>query len=166
MILKRILAYLIDYMVILLYASILFLISYVVHLILDIPLKNQNPLIGNIISFTTLTIPVFLYFYFFEISYKQGTIGKVKLKLKIINNTKKNIFIRVLFKILPWEIAHIGVHWSIYYTTNNQEIPMWNWFINIFPQVLVLSYFISIMITKGKSSIYDNVANTEVILIK
>ena len=162
MLLKRILAYTIDYFVIIMYAALLFLFTYSVYQILDKPIEPQDPITGNIISFITLTLPVFLYFYFFESSTKKGTIGKQIVKIKVINNSKKNIFIRVLFKIIPWEIAHFGIHWSVYYNELGAEIPVWNWVVNILPQVIIIFYFITIVFSKGESSFYDKIAKTKI----
>lgn len=162
MTLKRILAYCIDYFVIVVYALILFLITHTVYSILDKPLEPLNPVRGNIVSFLTLTLPVFLYFFLFESGSKSGTIGKQLLKIKVQNNSKRNVFIRVFFKILPWEIAHFGIHWSVYYNSQGMEIPIWNWVINIVPQIVIVIYFITIILSKGKSSIYDRIAKTRI----
>jgi uncharacterized RDD family membrane protein YckC len=162
MVLKRIFAYGIDYVIIMIYAGILFLISYGIHSINNLPIEVQEPITGNIISFLSLTLPVFMYFFLSESSKKQGTLGKQILKIKVQNNTTKNIFIRVFLKILPWEVAHFGVHFMMYYDSLNIEIPLWNWIIIIAPQVLVLIYFISVLKTKGKSSLHDRVANTSI----
>lgn len=166
MILKRILAYLIDYLVIITFAALLFLITYGIHKTNDMPIEPQDPITGNLVSFFTLTLPVFLYFYFLESSSKKGTFGKQLQKIQIINNTKRNIFKRVFLKVLPWEIAHFGIHWSVYYYTENLEIPIWNWIVNITPQIIIIVYFISIVASKGKSSIYDNISRTSVGHIK
>ncbi|WP_299228246.1 RDD family protein [uncultured Psychroserpens sp.] len=160
MILKRILAYLLDYIIIIAYAGILFLLTLVIHHISDKPIITQDPITGNVISFFTLTLPVFLYFYFYESSSKNGTLGKQKLKIRVINNTKRNVFIRVLLKILPWEIAHFAVHWSVYYSNKNIDTPLWVWVLLILPQIIVLIYFMSVLLSRGTSSIYDRIANT------
>jgi len=162
MILKRILAYVIDYLLIMLYAVLLFLISYSIHSVNGSTLEVQGPVEGNITSFITLTLPVFLYFYFYESSKKQGTFGKQLQKIKVKNNSKKNVFIRVFMKVLPWEIAHFGIHYSVYYDSQNLEVPLWNWVVNITPQIVVIIYLISIVMSKGKSSVYDKIANTSI----
>jgi uncharacterized RDD family membrane protein YckC len=145
------------------YAVLLFFITYTTHKITNTPLEPQDPIKGNIISFFSLTLPVFLYFFFYESSRKKGTIGKQLQKIEVGNNSKKNVFVRVLFKIAPWEMAHFGIHWSVYYSTNNMEIPTWNLIVSIFPNIIVIGYFISIVITKGKSSIYDRIAHTSIL---
>lgn len=162
MILKRIFAYCIDYFVIIIYALILFAITFTIHKILDKPIEFQDPVTGNIISFFTLTLPAFLYFFFYESSSKKGTLGKQWLKIKVENNSKRNIFIRVLFKIIPWEIAHFAIHWSVFYSNKGMEVPIWNIVVTIVPNVIILIYFITIVLSKGKSSIYDRIAKTSI----
>jgi len=85
MILKRILAYTIDYFVIIIHAALLFLFTYSIYQILDKPLEPHGPITGNIISFITLTLPVFLYFYFFESihSFHSHSTGKEKFSSPI-----------------------------------------------------------------------------------
>lgn len=162
MILKRIFAYCIDYFVIIIYALILFAITFTIHKILDKPIEVQDPVTGNIISFFTLTLPAFLYFFFYESSSKKGTLGKHWLKIKVENNSKRNIFIRVLFKIIPWEIAHFTIHWSVFYSNKGMEVPIWNIVVTIVPNVIIVIYFITIVLSKGKSSIYDRIAKTSI----
>jgi uncharacterized RDD family membrane protein YckC len=162
MVFRRILAYMIDYLVIVCYAGLLFLVTYVIHMAQNRPLEMQDPITGNIISFLTLTMPVFLYFFLFESSSKKGTFGKQLVKIIIDNNKKKNVLLRVIFKIIPWEMAHVGIHWSVYYSEMGKDIPLWTWIVNIIPQVVVIMYFLSIALTKGRSSLYDKIANTSV----
>jgi uncharacterized RDD family membrane protein YckC len=162
MIIKRILAYCIDYLVIMIYAIVLFSIVFITHKILDKPLEQLDPITGNVISFFTLTLPAFLYFFFYESSSKKATLGKQWLKIKVENNSKRNIFIRVLFKIIPWEIAHFALHWSVFYTNQGMEVPIWNWIITIVPNVIIVIYFVTVVLSKGKSSVYDKIAKTSI----
>ncbi|MEM6738122.1 MAG: RDD family protein [Bacteroidota bacterium] len=163
MIFKRIVAYLIDCVIIFFYAASLFAVNYLTHQLLDKPFEAHEPIKGHIISFFTMTLPVFLYFFLFEIDgKKRGTLGKRLMKLEVVNNSTKNVFIRVLLKLLPWEIAHFGMHWSTHYYSQGIEAPNWVWLINILPQILVLIYLISLIYAKGTKTIYDRFAKTEV----
>ncbi len=164
LILKRILAFLIDYLVIALYACLLFLIS--------IQLQNTEdgllviaPARGQLIGFLTLTLPVFLYFFLTENSRHHATFGKRVLKIKIEKANgqipqSKNIFIRNLLKFLPWEFAHAGVHWIVYYSSANMPVPVWVYILLCLPQLLLILYFISVVISRGHSSLYDQIAGT------
>ncbi|MEM9856914.1 MAG: RDD family protein [Bacteroidota bacterium] len=163
MIFKRIVAYLIDCLIIFFYATLLFTVNYLTHQLLGKPFEAHEPIKGHIISFFTMTLPVFLYFFLFEIDRKRrGTLGKQVMKLEVVNNSTKNVFTRVLLKLLPWEIAHFGMHWSTHYYSQGVEAPIWVWFINILPQILVLLYLISLIYTKGTTTIYDRLAKTKI----
>lgn len=164
LILKRCLAFFIDYFIVILYAVALYLVTIN---IIDISTKatEVSPLKGQVIGLISITLPVFLYFYLMEKSKYKATFGKLVLKLKVNTNDFNNsILIRNLLKFLPWEIAHFGVHWIVYYSNNNQEIPIWVYITLIVPQLIILAYFISIILSNGKFSLYDNIAKTKISL--
>jgi hypothetical protein len=77
------------------------------------------------------------------------------------HNGKSNILVRNILKYLPWEIAHTGVHWIIFYASNNSATPLWVWVVLILPQIISFSYFISMISSKGESSIYDKISKTK-----
>lgn len=162
MIKKRILAYLIDYVIMMLYVLLLFGIIMMVYKLSNTPLVSLHPLKGNVVGFLTLTLPVFLYFYFSERSKYKGTIGKRSLKISVSSDNNKEVFFRNVLKFIPWEVAHFGIHWAVYYSDKGLDIPVWNWIVLILPQIMVLFYFISILLSKGYSSIYDKLAGTQI----
>jgi uncharacterized RDD family membrane protein YckC len=161
----RILACIIDYGIIAGYATLLFLVANLFFSIFEWKPGN-NPIIGQLIGFLTLTFPVVTYSYLTEKSNWRGTVGKKLQKLIVLtdqNKSAKNILLRNILKFLPWELAHTGIHWTIYYTSNGIETPLWTWVILILPQVFVLGYFVTILISKGESSIYDNISKTKIV---
>ena len=162
---KRFSAFIIDYLVIVLYALLLFGFTTLIQSRFNITSEEINPIKGQIIGFVFLTLPVFFYFYFSEKSEKKGTIGKRLMNIYVTNDQithNKNIFIRNVLKFLPWEIAHIGVHWIVFYSSLDILPPDWVWITLITPQIIVIVYIISIIIYRGESSFYDKIANTKV----
>lgn len=151
LIINRVLAFALDYILISCYASILFLV------VTGIGVDNLSPLEGQLMGFVTLTLPVFLYFYWMERSSRAATLGKriMQISVQPTNGKRKRIFIRNFLKFLPWEIAHVGVHWIVYYSNIEQTAPLWIWIVLILPQVVVFGYFVSILSYRGQSSIYD-----------
>ncbi|WP_142785539.1 RDD family protein [Changchengzhania lutea] len=125
----------------------------------SINIEKVHPYRAQIVSFITLSLPTFLYFYLSEISKNRGTIGKrlMKIYVEISHNKppKRNIF-----KFLPWEFAHAGMHWMGYYGFDNPELPMWIWALIIIPEVIALSYIISAIYYKGSKTLYDIASNT------
>ena len=157
MIWKRFLAFLIDYFILVIYGTLLFGLS---TFLLESDL-HFGPLKGQLIGLITMTIPVFLYFYLLESGKSHATVGKRLLKLRVVGENA-NYFKRNLLKFIPWEIAHTGVHWVVYYSDNSMNVPAWNWIFLVLPQIIVFGYMISILAFKGKSSIYDKMAKTSV----
>lgn len=163
---RRVLAFFIDYIIIIVYAILLFLVSNFLKNTFNIILSFNSPFKNQVLSFFLLTLPVFLYFFLSEKGAYKATFGKRLLALEVVNreNDKGGIFIRNFLKLLPWEIAHTGVYHIIYSNQQQQEISLWVWCALIIPQIIVLFYFTSILATKGTKSIYDNLAKTMVTL--
>ncbi|NOS92098.1 MAG: hypothetical protein HOP30_09265 [Cyclobacteriaceae bacterium] len=159
---KRILASIIDYTIVAGYAGVLFLCTNIISLKFNLKL-SENPMIGQLIGFLILTLPVITYSYLTEKSVWRGTIGKRLQKIIVLTDQSKisrSILLRNILKYLPWEIAHTGVHWIVYYSSNSIETPIWVWVILILPQIVSVMYFISIVSSKGESSIYDRISMT------
>lgn len=161
LVIRRLVAYMIDYIIIAIYAVILFGIATIFNL-KKIPL---TPISAQLLGFVSLTLPVFFYFFLSEQSKTRATIGKKILNISVRSgsqNSRVHILIRNILKLLPWEIAHTGVHWIVFYSESDQNPPVWIWVTLIVPQVIIVIYLISIIISGGESSIYDKVSNTKI----
>lgn len=160
LLLRRLLAGVIDYGIVLVYAGTLFLIvTSISHL--NSALETSSPIIGQLIGLISLTLPVFFYFYQCEKGTQSATIGKRLTKVKL--QQSGSVLKRNILKFLPWEMAHAGVHWLIFYSTNQIDIPVWVWICLITPQVVVLFYSLSIILSHGKYSLYDRWSETAII---
>lgn len=159
----RVIAWIIDFGIIIAYAGLLFLVANSFFSSIKFEAVDFNPYLGQLIGFLTLTLPVVTYSYMAEKSRWNGTIGKRLLKIRVLtaeNKSSRKILLRNVLKFLPWELAHTGVHWLGYFETNAMETPLWIWNILIIPQVIMVIYFISIVISKGERSIYDKISAT------
>lgn len=166
---RRILAFLIDYLLITGYAMFLLVTALLVVRLTGGEMTAPDPVNGQLIGFFTLTLPVFLYFYLMESGKRRATFGKSKMGLvvRIPQQTGvqgPGIFIRNLLKFLPWEVAHTGVHWIVYYSLMEQYPPVWVYVVLILPQLTILLYFLSMVLSGGDSTLYDRAARTRVIL--
>ncbi|MEQ1746216.1 MAG: hypothetical protein ABMA02_12375 [Saprospiraceae bacterium] len=74
----------------------------------------------------------------------------------------KAVFIRNVLKFLPWEIAHFGVHQLLHFEGYESQTPFWVWTVLILPQVMVFTYFLSMIFDKEGKSVYDKIAGTRV----
>lgn len=158
LVLRRLLAFAIDYLIILVYAGILAGIT----LLITDP-KPLHPVKAQLLGFFTLTLPVFLYSFLLERSARRATIGKRVMKLSVQFNTVTDVVQRNFLKYLPWEIAHTGVHWLMFYSWGELEIPLWVWIITYLAQILALVYFISLFKAKGTNTLYDFLAGTRLV---
>lgn len=156
---KRCLAFLIDYCIIVAYALVLFGSVMIAQSLFQFKIQALSPVSGQLVGFISLTFPVLLYFFLSEKGKHQGTIGKRILKIRVDGDY---LLLRSILKFIPWEIAHAGVLWLFYYENAGIETPIWVWILLLLPQVLVVIYFITILIYKGEKSVYDKIARTQV----
>lgn len=124
-----------------------------------VDMSNYDPVRGQLIGFAAMTLPVFIYFLVMET--RGGTLGKILMRIQVVSQSPSKVLVRNLVRFAPWEIAHAGVHWLFYYTGRSSETPTWLFFLLIVPQLVVLGYAVSVLVTKN-SSIYDRVAGTSV----
>lgn len=166
LLIKRILATLIDFSLVLVYEALLFGVSYTIQLKYPFDGLLASPFKAQLLSFFTLTIPLFCYYFFSEKGIHKATLGKRMMKIKVqkAGDRQRNssILTRNLLNFIPWEIAHTGVYQIVFFSIHQQEIPMWVGFLLGIPQLIMLIYIISILLSKGKGSVYDKLANTQI----
>jgi len=166
---KRIFAFVVDYVLIGLYAVGLYVLVNTFGLDRSIGgFIAHAPLRGQLVGFLLLTLPVALYFVFLEKSPQGATLGKRMLGLRVLvdapdGHVGKAVLIRNVLKFLPWEIAHFGVHQLMYFEGYEPETPLWVWAALILPQLVMFTYFVSIVFDKEGKSVYDRVAGTRVV---
>jgi len=156
---KRVLAFLIDYCIIVTYALMLFGSVIIAQVMFQFEIPELSPVSGQLLGFITLTFPVLLYFFLSEKGKHQGTIGKRILKIRVEGD---NLLLRSILKFIPWEIAHAGVLWLFYFQNAGIENPIWVWILLILPQLMALIYFITLLFYQGEQSVYDKIAHTRV----
>jgi uncharacterized RDD family membrane protein YckC len=161
----RIYAFLLDYLVIVLYGILVVgIISFAFKSYIT-PLFSSSPVTAELTGLLMMTIPVSLYFIFSESSKWQGTLGKRKLGLYVVDGEGKRIGIgrsifRTAIKFLPWEVAHFGV-WRLMLPTDFSEITIL--VILNAVNLMILLYLIIPLTNKKKKNVYDWIAGTEVV---
>ena len=118
----------------------------------------------GMLGFISLTLPVFLYFFLSEKT-KGASFGKRIMNLSVYSRSKgakPRILLRNILKFLPWEIAHSGVHWIVFYSKYENHMPIWVWTLLIFPQIIMVAYLVSIFFSQGEDTIYDRISNTRI----
>lgn len=165
---KRGLAYLIDCCIC--YGAIMFILQWGI-------LSNVRESIGitdawfenslnlQIYVLTTISLPVWLYFIYFDSKRSKGTFGKRFFNLSVVDKDGEKIdlkksFYRTFLKLAPWEISHTGVIFPIpLYFDNNPEVRI----LMILGLLLMAVYIVSILIDSLNKSVYDKIINTRVI---
>jgi uncharacterized RDD family membrane protein YckC len=114
----------------------------------------------------TISIPVWSYFALMDSKVSRGTLGKRLLKARVIQKTKPESpgigrsYLRTFFKLLPWEIAHVGVIFPTpLYFENEAKLRVWT-YVGI---LLLIGYALSIILSKKGQTIYDYTLGTQVI---
>jgi len=116
---KRLKAFAFDYLIILAYIVVMAGINFGIILrgraLEDVSPLFASPIVKDAMAFLTLILPVILYFTLQESSPRQGTWGKKKAGIRVINAhggtlNKLQAFVRSLVKFLPWQIAHTSIY--------------------------------------------------------
>lgn|SRR5690625_1167640 len=161
----RIYAFLLDYFVIVIYGVfVIGTMSFVFRGYLK-SLFSSSPLIAELTGFFIMTLPVSLYFIFCECSKWQGTWGKRKMGVRVVDSSGQRIgigrsTIRTAVKFLPWEIAHLGI-WQIMLPSTLSDITVY--IILSVANITILIYLVIPFTNKKRKNVYDWVARTEVV---
>ncbi|MGP4076266.1 RDD family protein [Halobacillus sp. K22] len=161
----RIYAFLVDYLILVLYGifvvggiSLIFQPSIK-------PLFSHSPLTAEWTGFLLMTLPVSLYFIISEQSRWQGTLGKRKMRVQVVDQAGKRIgigrsILRTVIKFLPWEAAHFAV-WNLMLPAGLSEMTLY--LILSAVNIIVLLYLFIPLTNQKRKNIYDWIAGTVVI---
>lgn len=168
----RLKAFAFDYLAIMAYIVVLFGVNFVIILaggrLEEVSPLFAAPLFKDALAFLTLVLPVILYFSLQESSSSQGTRGKKKAGIRVINKdgetlTSRRAFVRSLIKFLPWQIAHTSLyHWEGWPLAPTEPTPMVMAGFGV-AYLLVGIYIASALISKTQRTPYDWAAGSYVI---
>ncbi|MTI94768.1 MAG: RDD family protein [Firmicutes bacterium] len=124
------------------------------------PTIFSSPLAFDALAFSTVILPLILYFSLMESSKHQGTVGKRPLKIRVVDSKGQRIsfgrsLLRSLIKFLPWQLAHTAV---IRITLAGPSTGLM--LLSIGAQLLVLLFVIHIAFNSQHQSVYDRFAGT------
>lgn len=172
---SRLIALMIDFFIIILYALCLFGCSLLFYQLVfnGVPdtLGNLGRGESQLLGFTTLTLPIGLYFFLAESGHYSASFGKRIAKLEVVTGSgntpsKKQIALRTATKLLPWEFAHTFVWQIVYYSRNGDTPPLWVMAGLILANILPMIYIGTVIIRKDHRGPHDLVANTLVVPLK
>lgn len=162
---KRIYAFLLDYLVIIAYGILVVgTISFVFRPYIE-PLFSSSPVTAELTGFCLITLPVSLYFIWCECSKWQGTFGKRKMGIRVVDDSGQRIGIgrsiaRTVIKFLPWEVAHFGI-WHLMLPSRLPEITVLSILIAV--NLTIVAYIIIPFTNKRRKNVYDWIAGTAVV---
>lgn len=161
---RRLLAFGIDWVVILLWAALLFAVVMIgsYHLAQN----PGGPWRTQAIGFFSMTLPVILYFSLCEASAWRASIGKRLLSLQLSGKHAERapfsrILLRNVVKFAPWELGHLVANQAIF---SASEVPGWVYVPMLLSLALPLWWLISIFL-QGASP-YDQLSGTKVTFIR
>lgn len=99
-----------DYLVILAYLFVLFIVNLAIIFLFFEGVPMYSEIQSQLIATFTSVLPIILIFSYLDY-YKSGSIGKRVAGLKLIfeNRNFRSSLLRNLIKFLPWQLGHFGV---------------------------------------------------------
>ncbi len=167
--LRRLLAFLVDSGVMVLFVAVLSVAGFAIRSQLGVTSSAsttfQQKLLAQALVFATMILPIMLYFAVSESSRWQATIGKRVLRLQVTDDhggrpPLLRTLLRAVVKFAPWELAHTGV-WHVPGTPFVSEPAAFSYGIWITAMLLALWWFASIWLGDGRTP-YDRIAGTVV----
>ncbi len=166
--LRRLLAFLVDYGVMVLFVAVLSAVGFAIRSQLGVTSSAptfQQKLLAQALVFATVILPIMLYFAVSESSRWQATIGKRVLRLQVTDDhggrpPLLRTLLRAVVKFAPWELAHTGV-WHVPGTPFVSEPAAFSYGIWATAMLLALWWFASIWLGDGRTP-YDRIAGTVV----
>ena len=125
----------------------------------------QNSRNMSLYVLLSISIPVWGYFTYFDSCKSRDSLGKRLLNLSVVdlqgNRLKlRKSFIRTLLKLLPWELAHLGV---IFPTPLYFEAEPNLRILTAMGMLLFIVYIASILLKRNRNSMYDQLMGWQVI---
>ena len=166
--LMRLKAFLIDYVLILAYLVLLFVMN--VFLFPSTQELFQGSLIkAQFVGFLMVTLPVSIYFILSDSVFGGQSFGKKKMGIRVVDANGKALSIprsifRTVLKFLPWELSHFLVYRLVF--IGDEAVPLSYSLIGVVIYALMFVYILTAIFTKKKQSLYDIIAKTHVIKIK
>jgi len=166
LVIRRIAAFALDYLLILSYLGVLVLASFLV--------PQMNPWFRRLstahwASFFLVTLPVSLYFMLSEASSAQATFGKRWMGIRVQSWTGQRLtlpasLIRTALKFAPWEFGHAAVWRFALGAGNAAQLHIANDFLAT-TWVLAALYLVCMAVDSRRRAPYDFASLSQVVLV-
>ncbi|RFB13401.1 RDD family protein [Bacillus sp. HNG] len=163
----RLKAFMVDYLLILAYLVVLFIINVFLFPGLQEFFKGSL-VVAQFTGFLMVTLPVSLYFIISDSKIGGQSVGKRKSGIKVVRENGEAVPIlrmvfRTILKFLPWELSHFLVYHLMYI---GDEVPFTYSLIGGLVYALMFAYILTCIFTKKKQSLYDIFARTYVVKVQ
>ncbi|WP_181350884.1 RDD family protein [Thalassobacillus sp. CUG 92003] len=161
---QRIKAFLIDYLLIAAYLTLLFILNIFVFPALQ-TLFTGSLAAAQLAGFFMVTLPVSIYFIISDSVLAGQSVGKKQQRIQVVTEKGEPPSLlrstaRTLLKFLPWELSHFLVYRLV--DLGDAAMPVLYYLIGFLLYALVFLYIFTAIFTKKNQSLYDRVANTVV----
>ena len=168
--LRRIAAWLLDYVIVAAYLVLLTAISLglrVSPVHAGFTNAMSQPVTAELLGFVLLTLPVVLYFALLEASPLRSTLGKRALRLAVVDAnggrlSMRRALLREAVRFLPWELSH-ALLWRVALSPDRGSISFWVTAGFGVVYALVLLYLATLLIGSQHRTVYDRLAGSIVI---
>lgn len=157
----------IDYILILAYLVVLFMINVFLFPGLQEFFKGSL-VVAQFTGFLMVTLPVSLYFIISDSKIGGQSFGKRKSGVKVVGKNGEAVSLlkmtfRTIIKFLPWELSHFLVYRLVHV---GDEVPFTYILIGGLIYALMFAYIFTCLFTKKKQSLYDILAKTYVVKVQ
>lgn len=154
-------ALLIDYLCILAYLVILFLLIMSIYTFILNGIPDFTEIQTQWIAFLTTVLPITIYFSLKESRKPYASFGKEKVGLKIsyAGNPMKGSLIRNILKFLPWQFGHLSVIKGIYSEFDSTFVFVFYGLALILPII----YILMVIFRKDHRHLADLLSGSQVI---
>lgn len=125
----------------------------------------SNPLTAQLLGFITLTLPVTLYFSLSESSSKQGSWGKQRVGVRVVQSDGSDVglgraLLRTTLKFIPWELSHFLI-WQSQFAPEEASQAISFGFALVW--ILILANLVFLLWSKKNQTIYGYLSGTGII---
>lgn len=155
---KRMIEFLFDYLFILAYLALLFIVSMLIYIIFFNGVPEFTEIQSQWLVFFTSVLPITLLFTYLDYA-KDGSLGKGKAGLQLVYQKKmiQASLIRNVIKFLPWQLGHMGTIHGLYSNFDVLSIIL-----SISATLLAVLLLVMTMFRKDKRHLGDLIAHTQV----
>ncbi|EGU64879.1 RDD family protein [Streptococcus australis] len=155
---KRMIEFLFDYLFILTYLVLLFIVSMLIYTIFFNGVPEFTEIQSQWLVFLTSILPITLLFTYLDYA-KNGSFGKGKAGLELVyqKKTVQASLIRNVIKFLPWQLGHMGTIHGFY-----SDFDMLSISLSISATSLAVSLLAMTMFRRDKRHLGDLLAHTQV----